>query len=172
VRSNTTLNNTRLKTWAVLGVLAATPLTLSACNDQTPRGNSAVTTVPSPTASVVDVRALPGYGKVLVTDTGRALYLFSADPAMTRNCTGYCAQTWPPLVVKGAVRGGPGVNAKLLRTVERSGGEQQVFYAKHALYTYIHDAKPGMTTGERVKTYGGTWWLVSPSGRPVKSTSH
>jgi predicted lipoprotein with Yx(FWY)xxD motif len=160
------------KQWVVVGALALAPVVLSACNDQTLRGNSAITTVPSPNSSVVDVRTVPGYGEVLVTDQGKALYLFSADAPMSSNCTGYCVQSWPPLVAKGGARAGDGVDAKLLSTAQRSGGDLQVFYAKHALYTYIHDTKPGMTTGEGVKTYGGTWWLVSPSGHPVKSTSH
>ncbi len=155
----------------MVAALTVTAVALSACGGQALQGNSAATTVPSPTASLVDVRSIPAYGRVLVTATGKTLYLFTADPPMTSSCTGSCVQAWPPLVVRGAVRAGSGADGKLLATSERSGGERQVFYAKHALYTYIQDAKPGMATGEGIKTYGGTWWLVSPSGKPVTSTS-
>lgn len=156
------------RSWALFGLLVATPLLAGACTGQTPRGSSAVTTVPSATASVVDVRSVAGYGKILVTKSGQSLYLFTADTPMRSNCTGYCAQTWPPLVLKGALHAGPGADPKLLST----GGHSQVFYAKHALYTYVYDTQAGMTTGEGVKTYGGTWLLVSPSGQAVTSTSH
>jgi hypothetical protein len=42
-----------------------------------------------------------------------------------------------------------------------------VLYAKHALYTYQDDTSPGMVTGQGVETYGGIWWVVAPSGKPV-----
>lgn len=157
---------------AILAAAAAAAIGLSACGDQALAAGSAVTTAASPAASVVDVHKLPGYGKVLVTGTGMSLYTFTKDPPMASDCKGYCVQAWPPLVVKGPVKAGPGAATKLLATAERPGGQDQVFYAKHALYTYIRDARPGMTVGEGVKNYGGTWWLVSPSGKPVTGPTH
>ena len=35
------------------------------------------------------------------------------------------------------------------------------------LYTFVKDKAPGDVAGEGVKTFGGTWYAVSPSGKPV-----
>lgn len=153
--------------------LAAASGGLAACGSQPLAGGSAITTVPSPAASaVVDVRKVGTFGRVLVTRQGRALYLLTSDPRDTSNCTGYCAVVWPPLELKGKLQAGPGVKASLLSTHQRSGGAAQVFYAGHALYTYQYDTSAGMATGEGVVSYGGTWWLVSPDGKPVQRTRH
>jgi len=37
------------------------------------------------------------------------------------------------------------------------------------LYTFVKDKAPGDVTGEGVKTFGGTWLAVSPSGVAVSA---
>ncbi len=154
--------------------LAATSSGLVACGSQPLRGASAIPTVPSSSAAgaTVDLRTVSGLGRVLVTEQGRSLYLHTSDPKGTSNCSGYCAVVWPPLELKGKLRAGPGVQPSLLSTHGRPSGAAQVFYAGHALYTYQYDASAGMATGEGVATYGGTWWLVSADGNPVKRALH
>jgi hypothetical protein len=42
-----------------------------------------------------------------------------------------------------------------------------VLYDKHALYT--HTGR-GLVSGVGVKSEGGIWYLVDPSGKPIKKT--
>jgi predicted lipoprotein with Yx(FWY)xxD motif len=128
-----------------------------------------VTTAASSTNGTVDVRYVKGYGDILVTSAGYTLYLLSSDPPGTSTCVGSCAIVWPPLLVRGGLRAGPGVNPKLLSSSKRPGGSRQVLYNRHPLYTYEEDTAPGMVTGEGVETYGGIWWVVSPKGAAVKN---
>ncbi|MGO9661329.1 MAG: hypothetical protein ACLP7F_23610 [Acidimicrobiales bacterium] len=124
-------------------------------------------TVPSASSSTVAERSVKGLGRILVTSAGITLYMLTSDPPGGSNCIGSCALVWPPLAAKGRVRAGPGVNPALLSTYARSDGVRQVLYAGHALYTYQDDTSPGMVTGQGVETYGGIWWVVAPSGKPV-----
>ncbi len=124
-------------------------------------------TVPSASSSTVALRTVKGLGRILVTSSGVSLYLLTSDPPDGSNCTGPCSINWPPLEAKGRLRAGPGVDPALLSSFKRSDGLRQVLYAKHALYTYQDDTSPGMVTGQGVETYGGIWWVVAPSGKPV-----
>lgn len=44
----------------------------------------------------------------------------------------------------------------------------QVTYFHHPLYFYVGDPKPGKTKGDGTSEFGGKWFVVSPSGKPVK----
>lgn len=158
----------RLRWFARVGILAsATAIMSSSCGGTATLGSS-VTTVASASSATVSVKTVKGLGKILVTGDGRVLYLLTSDPSGSSNCIGSCAIVWPPLEVKGRLKAGPGVDPKLLSTIKRrQGGGTQVLYDKHALYTYAQDTGPGMATGQGVQTYGGTWWVVSPTGRAV-----
>jgi predicted lipoprotein with Yx(FWY)xxD motif len=70
-------------------------------------------------------------------------------------------------VARGRVRADAGAHQRLVSSFRRSDGLTQVLYAGHALYTYQDDTSPGMVAGEGFTIYGGTWWLVAPSGKPV-----
>jgi hypothetical protein len=39
------------------------------------------------------------------------------------------------------------------------------------LYTYVGDKSPGQVTGEGIPSFGGVWYVLSPTGKPVKSGS-
>jgi hypothetical protein len=59
------------------------------------------------------------------------------------------------------------VDSSLLSTFKRPDGKTQVLYDKHALYT--HTGR-GLVSGAGVRSEGGTWYLVAPSGKPMKAT--
>ena len=119
-------------------------------------------------SATLDVRSVKGYGKILVTSSGQALYMLSVDPAGGSICVGSCAIVWPALTARGRfIKAGPGVNPSLVSTFTRTDGVRQVLYNKHALYTFEQDTGPGMLTGQGVTTYGGVWWVVSPDGQAV-----
>src|SRR3954469_3642853 len=58
-----------------------------------------------------------GVGSVLVDGDGRTLYLFERDSANKSNCSGACAQEWPPAA---SATAGSGVTKGKLTAVKRS----------------------------------------------------
>jgi hypothetical protein len=48
--------------------------------------------------------------------------------------------------------------------VRRRDHTRQLVYNGHPLYTLVADARPGDVRGQG---YGGTWFVVSPSGRQI-----
>ena len=96
------------------------------------------------------------------------LYLFARDRGGRSSCSGACAKAWPPFLTKGAPRALSGVNAKVLGTTRRGNGTLQVTYAKHPLYYFKEDTKPGQIKCQNVSNFGGLWLVVAPSGKPVR----
>lgn len=102
-------------------------------------------------------------GKILVSGkSGRTLYLFSQDGKNRSNCTGACAQAWPPLLASGKPSAGKGVSASKLGEIKH-GHSHQVTYAGHPLYYFASDTTAGQTTGEGV----GGFFVVAPSGKAI-----
>jgi predicted lipoprotein with Yx(FWY)xxD motif len=149
-----------------LAAAIAAALCLAACGGS---GNSSGGAPDSSAGTAtVKVSKLPGYSSVLTTASGQAVYLLTSDPSGGSRCSGSCASQWPPLLEKGALRAGPGIKSGLLSTFKRSDGKEQVMYNHHALY--MHNGQ-GAASGAGLASDGGIWYLVSPSGRAVKSTS-
>ena len=147
----------------IVPLLVAGGLAVSGCggssNDD--GGNSK-----APAGETVATMNVVGYGKVLAVSS-KPLYVLSVDPPGGSKCAGGCTSTWPPLTAKGEPGAGEGVDSSLLSTFKRPDGTTQVLYDKHALYK--HNGR-GLVSGAGVKSEGGTWYLVSPSGKPIKAT--
>lgn len=151
---------------AVLVVLAA------GCGSTAGGGQGAGGSGSGPGAQVeVLARSLHGVGTVLVTSKGYALYMFVRDDRRQVTCTGYCAATWPPLKIgSGAtLTAGPGVRQSLLGSEPDPAGGRVVTYAGWPLYTYTADVQPGQVTGQGINLNGGAWYLMRPSGAPLRS---
>lgn len=153
--------------------VAVVSMAVAACGSSSPSSssagsNSAPKAGGGNSAATVSTTKVSGYGTVLATGKGAPLYLLTADPKDGSSCTGTCATQWQPLTVSGKPTAGSGVNAAMLSSFKRSDGKKQVLYHGQALYTH-----PGMTASASAGTAanGGIWYLVSPSGKPVKSTT-
>lgn len=105
-------------------------------------------------------------GRIVVDGSGKTLYLFQADSGTNSHCYGACAQAWPPDTTTGHP-GTHSLNAALLGTTTRNDHTTQVTYRGHPLYRFSGDTKPGETNGQGSTAFGGTWYVVSPSGAPV-----
>ena len=104
-------------------------------------------------------------GRIVVDGKSRTLYLFEKDKHGKSTCSGACAQSWPPLLTKGAPRAGTAAKASLLGTTRRADGTTQVTYNKHPLYTFAGDqGKRGATTGEGLDAFGARWYVVAAKG--------
>lgn len=164
-----------LRVWTAL---AAAGLVLAGCGSSPSRtsGSGSPTTAPSTTAgssgaNAVDTSASAKYGTILVTGSGRTLYMLTADTSSSSACTGACPPVWPPLLVTGSPKAGPGVQSALLSTIKRGDGSRQVTYNGHPLYTFASDAAAGQVNGEGINHFGGTWYVLDAAGQPVTSPS-
>jgi len=110
-------------------------------------------------------RTVPGLGKIVVDGKGFTLYMYAPDRQGASQCTGFCAQQWPPLLLpQGSEqpKAGPGVKAALLGTVRRPNGQLQETYNGWPLYLWQGDSAPGQATGQADAM--GLWYAVSVTG--------
>jgi predicted lipoprotein with Yx(FWY)xxD motif len=107
-------------------------------------------------------------GKILVDETGMALYLFTKDTPGVTNCYGKCEVAWPPLLTTGQPTLGEGVSTTAISTTMRKDGSMQVTYNGWPLYYYFKDKAAGDVTGQAV---GKVWWVVSGEGNAIKPAS-
>lgn len=105
------------------------------------------------------------FGPVLFDGRGRAVYLFTRDPAKRSRCYGACAAAWPPFYAKGKPRAARGVDRDLLGTVRRRDGRRQVTYNGKPLYFYVDDPR-GQVLCNDVVEFGGTWFALTAAGEP------
>ena len=110
-------------------------------------------------------------GSFLTDSHGKALYLFSAETSTTSACDSACQKYWPPLTTTATATAMSGVQASLIATVAGPNGTMQVTYGGHRLYYYASDSAPGDTLGQGSDNFGAKWWLLTPSGQPITSTS-
>jgi predicted lipoprotein with Yx(FWY)xxD motif len=99
------------------------------------------------------------------------VYLWVADTANHSNCSGACAQAWPPLLTKGTPTATGGAMAAHLGTITRSDGTKQVTYDGHPLYFFAGDPSSGTTHGQGSDSFGAKWWLVAPTGTAITASS-
>lgn len=117
-------------------------------------------------APTVQTRTIKKLGTVLVNSKGLTLYMFKPDHQKRVTCKRGCAVVWPPLKVKLGQRptAGGAAKKKLLGLDGRV-----VTYNHWPLYTYIRDRKPGQATGQAKNLNGGLWYVLSPSGKIIKT---
>ena len=126
-------------------------------------GGNAGTSPQTPSTTSV-AAATSNLGTILTDAQGRTLYLFTKDASGSSSCTGTCLSVWPPADATGGAQAGSGVSASLLGTIT---GGAQITYNGHPLYYYVGDNKRGDTNGQDLNQFGGSWYVVSPTGAQV-----
>nr|WP_288255860.1 hypothetical protein [uncultured Pseudomonas sp.] len=91
---------------------------------------------------------------MLVDAKGMALYTYDKDAAGVSNCTGQCAQNWPPLKAEARAKA-----EGEWSLVKRDDGTLQWAYDGKPLYTFINDKQPGEVTGDGKM---GVWHVAKP----------
>ena len=108
-------------------------------------------------------KTLPGIGEVVMDQKGWILYRFDKDKPEppTSNCSGACAETWPPVLIQG-MPDLMGLDPALVGAMRRADGTWQATLHGWPLYYYSKDLMPGQWKGQGV---GGTWFVVTPEGK-------
>ncbi|MGZ4349189.1 MAG: COG4315 family predicted lipoprotein [Solirubrobacteraceae bacterium] len=151
-------------------------LVVAACGSISSNTSSSASNAPASAASASGGKTSVGTasganGKYLVGSSGRALYLWVADPNDKSVCAGACASFWPPLLTKSAPVAASGVTAGQLGTITRSNGSKQVTYDGHPLYYFSEDTSAGSIKGQGNNGFGAKWWLVAPSGTAITTSA-
>ncbi len=118
-------------------------------------------------AATVKLARVAGFGLFLTDSANRTLYAFANDTKDTSNCSGSCAQNWPPFTTQGQPQADTGINASLLGTITRADGVTQVTYDGHPLYYFTGDKNPGDIKGQGVNN---VWHVLSPRGNPMNNS--
>jgi predicted lipoprotein with Yx(FWY)xxD motif len=148
--------------------LATVGLVTAACGGSSGGGNSLKAQPAAGGGSAVTVMTRQGpMGTYLTDGKGRSLYTFAKDTGTTSNCSGACAQYWPPLLTTGSASASGGAEQSKLGTTKRSDGKTQVTYGGHPVYLFVQDKKAGDTNGQGLNLSGGVWWLESPAGANI-----
>ncbi len=143
---------------AARAAVLAVVLLLASCGSV----GDAPSTSAGPSKFVVSTGAT-ALGTVLVDGRGRTLYELTSDTAARSTCTGACLVAWPPVVVTAPPAAGAGVSATL--GVVAAG--QQLSVNGHRVYTFSRDTAPGQSSGQGIRSFGGTWWALDPTGVPI-----
>jgi predicted lipoprotein with Yx(FWY)xxD motif len=97
--------------------------------------------------------------------------LFVPDNDKQVTCVGGCAVVWPPAFLPAGqkpVASGL-VKQSLLGSDPDPAGGQVTTYAGWPLYTYVGDGAPGAATGQALNLNGGLWYVLSPTGKVIKT---
>ena len=166
------------------GAIAATALLLTACSSRsgTSVGTSSATTSAAAGAgssAAADMTTSPAgsgrsagigtasgvSGRYLVDANGKAIYILTSDkPGGPSPCTTACLKFWPPVAAPSPLPSAvTGVKATFGST-QAADGTNELTIDGYPAYTFSKDTGPGTTDGQGIVSFGGTWWLVSPSG--------
>jgi predicted lipoprotein with Yx(FWY)xxD motif len=127
-------------------------------------------------ATKFSIASVSGLGNVVVDGRGRTVYILTSGDHTNVPCTASsgCTKLWPTLPLPGgtsAATAGTGVKATLLGTKKLSDGKTYPTYNGWLIYEYAGDPGPGQAKGQRIKSFGGTWYALNPSGNPVTSSA-
>jgi len=168
-----------LRGWLLAGALAlGTAATVAACGSSSlsTAGGSPSSSAPagasSAASATISAKSVPGVGTVLVDGQGQTLYMLTSEKGGKITCTqaNGCTQAWPEtLLTNGATiaKAGSGVQSSLLGTVKDASGNLEVTYNHWPLYTFSGDSGPGVAKGQGLTSFGGTWYVLNGSGKPV-----
>lgn len=91
-------------------------------------------------------------GKVLTDAKGMTLYTYDKDTAGMSNCTGECAEYWPPAKAEAGAK-----PVGDLTLIKRADGTMQWADGGKPLYTFAKDKAPGDVMGDNMKN---VWHVV------------
>jgi predicted lipoprotein with Yx(FWY)xxD motif len=115
------------------------------------------------------------FSEMIVVDAhGQTLYALSPETAHHLLCkSSECLKVWPPLTVrsrKTKLMSGSGVHGHL-GILRRSNGMLQVTLRGLPVYHFSGDSAKGAANGESIKSFGGTWHVISAGSNAIPAPS-
>lgn len=142
----------------------AAALTLAACGGTA--GTSNGTAGSTGASTTVAMQQLPSVGRVLVDQSGKALYESDLEASGKIVCSGACTSFWKPLTIRSGKPTAP-AGAGRLGVITRPDGTRQVTANGRPLYTFAEDS-PGKATGngfmDQFSGHHFTWNVVHSGG--------
>lgn len=135
-----------------LAVLGAVALLASACS----AGSSAKVTAVHSSKVGADILEM----------AGRPVYVHLLSSGAPAACTVACLSEWPAVDASSVPPAESGVHASMLSTTLLAGGTRVLTYDGRRLYFFYEDTSSHVT-GEGIESFGGFWYVVSPSGKPI-----
>ncbi len=156
---------------ALAGLAGAALLLVAACGSGGSNYGGSPSSGQSPTSAGSVSTGATAFGSVLVDPSRMTLYAFAKDSPGHSACSGSCAHYWPPVPGSDVPGGSGGSMSAKFGTIKRTDGTSQLTVNGFPMYTYAGDSAPGQANGQGTNLSGGLWWVVSPDGSWVKSTS-
>ena len=117
-------------------------------------------------------RTAGSLGKVLAAPNAHTLYRLSPETKTHVLCaSSTCLGIWKPLTVRSkttTVHLPTGVTGTV--GFLKRGTRYQVTLSNHPLYTFTSDSRSGQANGQRIKSFGGTWFVIKVTTRRVAPT--
>jgi predicted lipoprotein with Yx(FWY)xxD motif len=108
------------------------------------------------------VEQSPAVGPVVADRDHYTLYLNTEDGSSKSTCLEpECTLVWPPLLAAGGKIEAPELDQKLLGTMKRPDGTEQVTIGGHPVYRYVDDEQAGDATGHGKDD---RWYAIAPNG--------
>jgi predicted lipoprotein with Yx(FWY)xxD motif len=147
-------------------LFAGAAVLLAGCN--TLLGPPAAPVAPPGRVALTTATKAP-IGTYVVDGDGRSLYVLEGTRGGSgiNRCSGPCLAVWPPMSASSTQGLATGLNPNLVQRVSGYRGAQ-LTYGGWPLYYYQHDHVPSDTTGHGFRDQWGTWYLLSPSGEPIR----
>lgn len=159
----------------VVGAIVLATGVVAGCGSSSPSSGvkGAMKTVRRP-STTFHTANVSGVGQVVVDGKGRTVYILTSAKTKNVPCSDAsgCTAVWPDLPLPSgtpAAKAGMGLTASLLGTKRLSDGETYPTYNGWLMYEYTGDSGPGQANGQGIKSFGGTWYVLSPSGKPITS---
>jgi predicted lipoprotein with Yx(FWY)xxD motif len=141
---------------------------LAACSAPNPYsaaagGAAPASTLAEPDHTILVANSTARLGTVVIDGAGWTLYRSDADSAepSKSTCAGNCATAWPPVVMGTGTPDYEGVDPKLVGSVTRDDGSQQVTIGGWPVYRHATDKQPGAVDGQGAQP---GWFAVTPTG--------
>jgi predicted lipoprotein with Yx(FWY)xxD motif len=178
-----------IKMTFVVAAVAATAALLTACSSSSgssasttsaaagstaaasSAGSTAAASSGSTGTAAISVATSP-LGSYLVDSTGKAIYILTSDkPNGASACTTGCLQAWPPVAAPTPLPSGISGVTATFGTFKAADGTNELTINGYPAYNFIKDTGPGTTSGQGIVSFGGTWWLLSPSGSFITASA-
>ena len=162
---------------AALTLISGAGLLLAACGGSS-SGNSPTSgggAGGAAAAYTFSTANVSGLGTVLVNGNNRTIYTLSSEAGGKLTCTDAngCTTVWPDTELPSGVTApvaGSGVQSSQLSTVTSPDGKLYVTYGGYPLYTYSGDSGATQDHGQGIVSFGGTWYAIDASGKPVTTS--